>query len=64
MAGSISSGMVTYITRSKFWGFPDYATIWVSGDDLIVYSRLRFGRGDMGVNKARVEDWLLQLAAP
>lgn len=63
LAGTLEEGIVTYVTRSKLWGFPDYATVWISGQDLIIHSRLRFGRGDMGVNRARVDDWLSKLPA-
>lgn len=61
LAGTLEEGMITYVTRSKLWGFPDYATVWISGQDLIIHSRLRFGRGDMGVNRARVDEWLSKL---
>ncbi|GAA6186969.1 DUF1499 domain-containing protein [Litorivita sp. NS0012-18] len=62
LAGSVEEGMVTYITRSKLWGFPDYTTARQDGDDLHVYARLRFGKSDMGVNKVRVDGWLSALA--
>ncbi|WP_113913281.1 DUF1499 domain-containing protein [Roseovarius dicentrarchi] len=62
LAGSVQSGMVTYITRSKLFGFPDYTTVAQRGDDLILYARLRYGKSDMGVNKARVDHWLSELA--
>lgn len=61
LAGSVEEGMVTYVTRSAVFGFPDYATAAQVGDTLKIYSRLRFGRSDSGVNKARVEDWLRAL---
>ena len=64
LAGSADEGQFTYITRTLFWGFPDYATVWVKDDDLIIYSRLRFGRGDYGVNKTRVDGWIEQLPSP
>lgn len=54
----------TYVTRSALWGFPDYATVWTRGDDLIVYSRLRFGGGDMGINAKRVDAWIAALPTP
>jgi len=63
LAGTLEEGMVTYVTRSKLWGFPDYATVWVSGQDLVIHSRLRFGGGDTGVNRARVDNWLSKLPA-
>lgn len=55
LAGSIDEGLVTYITRSRVFGFPDYTTVGQRGDDLIIHARLRYGKSDMGVNKARVE---------
>lgn len=61
LAGSVTDGRVTYITRSKLWGFPDYATIEARDSDLLIHARLRFGSSDMGVNRARVTDWLRRL---
>lgn len=58
LAGSVQEGMITYITRSKVFGFPDYTTVLQDGDTLRIFARLRFGRRDFGVNKARVEGWL------
>jgi len=58
LAGSVSDGMVTYITRSKLMGYPDYTTVRQSGARVEIYARSRFGRSDIGVNKARVEGWL------
>lgn len=60
LAGSVAEGRITYVTRSRLWGFPDYTTVEQSGDRITLYGRLRFGRGDMGVNKARIEGWLAQ----
>ena len=61
VAGSVDEGMMTFRTRSAFWGFPDFTTVAAEGDLLVIYGRLRFGRSDMGVNKARVRDWLDRL---
>ncbi|WP_375690624.1 DUF1499 domain-containing protein [Pseudooceanicola sp. LIPI14-2-Ac024] len=61
LAGSPASGMTTYVTRSAFWGFPDYTTVGQRGDRVILYARLRFGRGDFGVNRGRLESWLAEL---
>lgn len=58
LAGSVEEGMVSYVTRSALWGFPDYTTARQAGERLEIYARLRFGRGDMGVNRKRVEAWL------
>ncbi|PIE14516.1 MAG: hypothetical protein CSA70_01835 [Rhodobacterales bacterium] len=61
LAGSVEEGMITYVTRTVAWGFPDYTTVRQTGDRLEIYARLRFGRKDFGVNKARVEGWLAAL---
>ncbi|MFO8125648.1 DUF1499 domain-containing protein [Yoonia sp.] len=58
LAGSVTEGMLTFQTRSLFWGFPDHTTVAVQGDLLVIYGRLRFGGSDMGVNRARIEGWL------
>ena len=63
VAGSIADGMVTYVSRTKVMGFPDYTTVQQEGEVLNIYARLRFGRSDLGVNKARVEGWLDALQA-
>ncbi|WP_282168160.1 DUF1499 domain-containing protein [Ruegeria atlantica] len=61
LAGSVDEGMITYITRTKVIGFPDYTTVQQDGDTLRIYARLRFGRSDFGVNRARVDEWLALL---
>ncbi len=61
LAGSVDDGMVTYITRTKVFGFPDYTTVQQDGDTLRIYGRLRFGRSDFGVNRNRVDGWLALL---
>jgi hypothetical protein len=65
VAGDLDSLMITYLQRSRFIGFPDYLTVKVvemkGGAGLTVYSRSRYGRGDFGVNRARVEAWLAAL---
>lgn len=55
LAGAVGEGRLTYITRSKIFGFPDYTTIEREGDKIKLYGRLRFGSSDMGVNAARLE---------
>jgi uncharacterized protein (DUF1499 family) len=62
LAGDVDAHMITFVTRSAFWGFPDYTTVAVKNDLLVVTGRLRFGRSDMGVNKTRILAWLDQLA--
>ena len=53
--------MITYVTRSRVFGFPDYTTVRQAGDTLEIHGRLRFGESDMGVNAARVDGWLERL---
>ncbi|MBO6791776.1 MAG: DUF1499 domain-containing protein [Dinoroseobacter sp.] len=69
LAGTPETGRMTFISRSKLFGFPDYTTVQsIIADEgttkLVVYGRLRFGRRDMGVNRARVQSWLKQLTEP
>ncbi len=59
LAGGVGEGRLTYITRSKWMGFPDFTTIEQEGDEIKLYARLRFGKSDMGVNGRRL-DGLLQ----
>lgn len=61
LAGTVPEGMVTYITRSLVFGFPDYTTVQQAGNALEIFARLRFGRSDLGVNRARVDQWLQAL---
>ena len=61
LAGSAGEGLLTFQTRSLVWGFPDHTTVAVEGDLLIAYGRLRFGRRDMGVNRARILGWIESL---
>ncbi|MGR3525981.1 MAG: DUF1499 domain-containing protein [Paracoccaceae bacterium] len=63
LAGSPESGMVTYITRSRLWGFPDFTTVEARPGAIVIHGRLRFGSSDMGVNRVRVEGWVAALAA-
>jgi uncharacterized protein (DUF1499 family) len=54
--------LVTWESRSLIMGFPDYITAEVAaapeGTRLDIFSRQRFGGGDMGVNAARLKAWL------
>lgn len=61
LAGAPSEGMITYVTRSAVFGFPDYTTVRRVGDQIKIYGRLRFGRSDLGVNAARIDGWLMRL---
>ena len=61
LAGSVEEGMITYITRSLVFGFPDYTTVARRDGQIVLYGRLRIGKADMGVNAARLDGWLNQL---
>jgi uncharacterized protein (DUF1499 family) len=52
---------ITWITRSKLIGFPDYTTAQITPTGLSVFARLRFGNKDQGVNAARLTTWLKAL---
>jgi Protein of unknown function (DUF1499) len=62
IAGSPDEGRITWQTRSRLWGFPDYTTAQATrqGDStrLVILARLRFGKGDLGVNRRRVMLWV------
>jgi hypothetical protein len=62
LAGSPEEGRITYVSRSRVWGFPDYTTVGTVPDGegvwLVIYARARFGREDFGVNADRVGRWL------
>ena len=63
LAGSVYDGMITYVTRSRLIGFPDYTTVEAKDGMVTVFARLRFGRSDLGVNRRRVEGWIKALGA-
>ncbi|HSF62741.1 MAG TPA: DUF1499 domain-containing protein [Paracoccaceae bacterium] len=67
LAGSPEEGRITWVTRSALWGFPDYTTAAAraegDGARLDLYARLRFGQSDLGVNAARLGDWLTRLGS-
>ncbi|MEL6640624.1 MAG: DUF1499 domain-containing protein [Pseudomonadota bacterium] len=68
VAGSVEEGLLTFETRSRVFGFPDYTTVSIHSADagsehqdaphLMIHARLRFGIDDLGVNRRRVEGWL------
>lgn len=65
LAGSPDAGRITWVSRSRLMGFPDYITAEAKpsaqGTRLALYSRLRFGNSDLGVNAARLKAWLTAL---
>ncbi len=56
----VVDGQQIYVTRSLLWGFPDYTTVALDRGQnrATVFSRLRFGESDMGVNKKRLQNVL------
>jgi Protein of unknown function (DUF1499) len=62
LAGSVKDGRITWVTRSKLMGYPDYTTAQVmTGPGLCVFGRQRFGSRDWGVNAARIGGWMQQV---
>lgn len=65
LAGRVSEGHMTYLTRSRLMGFPDYTSVLIepagNGSMLTAFARARFGYSDMGANRARLQAWLAAL---
>jgi hypothetical protein len=61
---AMGQGHITWITRSKWMGFPDYTTAQLTPDGVTLFARLRFGGSDFGVNAARLAEWRKLLVAP
>lgn len=57
-------GFATWIARTPRMRFPDYVSIRLipegQGTRIVAFSRSRFGVGDHGVNRARLQRWLPQ----
>lgn len=49
---------MTFVTRSRGFGFPDVTQVRAEGGRLTIYAHLVYGKADLGVNKARVLAWL------
>lgn len=66
IAGSLASGHMTYLSRTPLMGFPDYSSILIEpageGAMLLAFARARFGRSDLGVNRARITRWIAALS--
>lgn len=63
LAGAPEAGFVTYVYRSRLMGFPDAFSLTIDptpegGARVEIYARARFGYSDLGVNAARVADWV------
>jgi uncharacterized protein (DUF1499 family) len=65
LAGSPEEGRITWVSRSRLMGFPDYTTAAAAavpgGSRIVVFARARFGRDDLGVNAARTGRWIAAL---
>src|SRR5688572_1895006 len=64
----VTNVQIDYVQRTRLLRFPDLVTVrFVPIDDthstLAIYSRSVWGKGDMGVNRTRVEEWLARLKA-
>ena len=57
----ISEAPLTFVTRSRWFGFPDITQVIVDDGRVTIHAHLVFGKSDLGVNKRRVLDWLNQL---
>lgn len=59
IAGSDGEGLMTFVTRSRLMGYPDYTSIKVLPQDegvtFAALARSRFGQSDLGVNAARLQ---------
>ncbi|MEO0999678.1 MAG: DUF1499 domain-containing protein [Pseudomonadota bacterium] len=66
IGGTPSGAWMTYVQRSETIKFPDYISVrFLEVDEarstVAIYSRSRYGYGDLGVNQARVTRWLATL---
>jgi len=63
LAQSEDGLLATYVIRTKWIGYPDYLSIRFIPLDggrstLAAFSRARFGRSDLGLNRRRLLGWL------
>jgi uncharacterized protein (DUF1499 family) len=64
----VTNRQIDYVQRTPLLRFPDLITVrFVPIDDthstVAIYSRSVWGKGDMGVNRARVQEWLARVQA-
>jgi uncharacterized protein (DUF1499 family) len=62
-------GHVSYVQRTALVAYPDYISVRAVPVDegqsaLVILSRSRFGKSDLGVNRARITQWLEALDVP
>lgn len=68
VAADAEAGTLRYVARSRLLKFPDTINVQVvatneGGAAVLLYSRSQIGRGDMGVNRARLERWTALIKA-
>lgn len=67
IAGTPEQGWMTYVQTSDRMRYPDYVSVLIMDianeglTTIAIFSRSRFGYGDLGVNEARVRRWLQPL---
>ena len=59
-------GTLRYVQRSRWMGFPDTINVKINPlengrSTVLLYSRSQWGKGDFGVNRARLERWIAML---
>lgn len=66
IAGSLTAGHMTYLSRTPLMGFPDYTSVLIEpageGAMALVFARSRFGHSDLGVNRARITRWIAAIS--
>lgn len=60
---------VTYVQRTPLVAYPDYVSVRAvpvgeGQSALVILSRSRFGKSDLGVNRARMTQWIAALDVP
>jgi uncharacterized protein (DUF1499 family) len=62
LAGDLQGDFATYVVRSRLMGYPDAISLRLTAQDdatrVEIFSRSRFGQSDLGVNAARVAQWI------
>jgi uncharacterized protein (DUF1499 family) len=63
VGGDPAQGTLRYVQRSRVMRFPDTINVKVTalpagGSTVLLYSRSLLGKGDMGVNRARILRWI------
>jgi hypothetical protein len=69
LAGSPAEGWMSYVQRTPLMRYPDTVSVRIVdlGDgrsSFALVSRSRFGQSDLGVNEARVKEWVRTLPVP